>query len=132
MVIFSDKAIREKRKEKKSSWGSQRMKGDYVFCQCLDRQLSPPFTFYFLLCNFITGSLTLSLSLNPVESQFSLSIASKENLKEHSKKGIQFKVDTRIISTFLHWPREYFHEYYVFFQNYYFSAICVSLELLNL
>lgn len=133
MIIFWDRAIWEKKK-KKSSWGRQRMKGHYIVCQCLDRQLSAPFTFYFFLCFFITGSVSLflSLSLNPVESQFSLSLASKEHLREHSNKGILFKVDTRIMATFLDWPQEYFHDYPVFLKNYYFSAICASLEVLIL
>lgn len=76
--------------------------------------------------------LFLSLSLNPVEPQFPLSSASKEHLKQHSNKGILLKVDTRIISTFLHWPQEYFHDYSVFLKNSYFSAICISPKVLIL
>lgn len=127
---FQTELFEKKRQEKKkSSWGRQILKGDYVFCQCLDRQLLSC-SFYFLLCISATGSvsLLLSLSLNPVELQFSLSLASKE----YSKKGILFKVDTRIIPTFLHWPQKYFHDYSVFLKNSYFSAICVSLEVLIL
>lgn len=65
--------------------------GDYIFRQCLDRQLSAPFPFYSFHCLFITGSVSLFLShfLNPVESQFSL--ASKEHLQEHANKGILLK-----------------------------------------
>lgn len=67
-----------------------------------------------------------------MESQFSLCLAFKEYLKQQSNKGILLKVDSRIISTFLHWPQEYFHDYSVFLKNYYFSANCVSPEVLIL